>query len=291
MLPLPVGRPRAEADAGAVGAAPPAPVPGGLVAAVRGARRSVWRWRGPTRSSAAARRSPWPRSSAAMADGAETPGAVKRATRLGMGRCQGRYCGPLLAEHLHERLGPAAGRARLLRPATAAQARAAQHHRPGDSMTERTPAVTRPPPSWRPGLEISRVVTGLWQVADMERDRGPLDRDRAAEALRAYAEAGLRHLRHGRSLWQCGGHRRPAAGRSCPPERAADRADQMVPRARRHDAARWCAPASAAASRGWASSASTCCSSIGGCSSTRAISTPCAGWPSCGARAGSPISA
>lgn len=41
----------------------------------------------------------------AMADGAETPGAVKRATRLGMGRCQGRYCGPLLAQHLHERLG------------------------------------------------------------------------------------------------------------------------------------------------------------------------------------------
>lgn len=57
-------------------------------------------------------------------------------------------------------------------------------------MTERTTAV----PDRRelaPGLEISRVVTGLWQVADMERDRGPLDRDRAAEDLRAYAEAGF----------------------------------------------------------------------------------------------------
>ena len=35
------------------------------------------------------------------------------------------------------------------------------------------------------------MVTGLWQVADMERDRGPLDLDRAAEALRAYADAGF----------------------------------------------------------------------------------------------------
>ena len=30
------------------------------------------------------------------------------------------------------------------------------------------------------GLEISRVVTGLWQVADMERDGGPLDPERGA---------------------------------------------------------------------------------------------------------------
>ena len=34
---------------------------------------------------------------AAIADGATDPGAIKRATRLGMGRCQGRYCtGPAL---------------------------------------------------------------------------------------------------------------------------------------------------------------------------------------------------
>ena len=57
-------------------------------------------------------------------------------------------------------------------------------------MTERTP--TRPERrELAPGLIISRVVTGLWQVADMERDRGPLDLDRAAEALRAYADAGF----------------------------------------------------------------------------------------------------
>jgi glycine/D-amino acid oxidase-like deaminating enzyme/bacterioferritin-associated ferredoxin len=41
----------------------------------------------------------------ALADGARDPGALKRATRLGMGRCQGRYCQPvalrLLAEAGH----------------------------------------------------------------------------------------------------------------------------------------------------------------------------------------------
>ena len=42
---------------------------------------------------------------AAMADGAASPAAVKRATRTGMGRCQGRYCGPLLAGLLHQRTG------------------------------------------------------------------------------------------------------------------------------------------------------------------------------------------
>jgi aryl-alcohol dehydrogenase-like predicted oxidoreductase/enamine deaminase RidA (YjgF/YER057c/UK114 family) len=42
-----------------------------------------------------------------------------------------------------------------------------------------------------PGLEISRVVTGLWQVADMERDGRTLDRDRAARAMAEYARAGF----------------------------------------------------------------------------------------------------
>jgi aryl-alcohol dehydrogenase-like predicted oxidoreductase len=41
-----------------------------------------------------------------------------------------------------------------------------------------------------PGLEIARLVTGLWQVADMERD-GPLDLDAAARALADYARAGF----------------------------------------------------------------------------------------------------
>jgi NAD(P)H-nitrite reductase large subunit len=41
----------------------------------------------------------------AVADGAGSLGALKRATRAGMGRCQGRYCGPLLAGLVHDRLG------------------------------------------------------------------------------------------------------------------------------------------------------------------------------------------
>jgi aryl-alcohol dehydrogenase-like predicted oxidoreductase/enamine deaminase RidA (YjgF/YER057c/UK114 family) len=41
------------------------------------------------------------------------------------------------------------------------------------------------------GLEISRIVTGLWQVADMERDGSPLDLGRAAAAMTDYAAAGF----------------------------------------------------------------------------------------------------
>ena len=44
--------------------------------------------------------------------------------------------------------------------------------------------------SLAPGLEISRIVTGLWQVADLER-AGPLDPDEAAEALADYVAAGF----------------------------------------------------------------------------------------------------
>jgi aryl-alcohol dehydrogenase-like predicted oxidoreductase/enamine deaminase RidA (YjgF/YER057c/UK114 family) len=42
-----------------------------------------------------------------------------------------------------------------------------------------------------PDLSISRVLTGLWQVADMERDGRALDPDAAASALRPYVDAGL----------------------------------------------------------------------------------------------------
>ncbi|MBM6580769.1 aldo/keto reductase [Microvirga sp. BT689] len=42
-----------------------------------------------------------------------------------------------------------------------------------------------------PGLEISRVVTGLWQVADMERNGRLLDRDAAASAMADYARDGF----------------------------------------------------------------------------------------------------
>ena len=42
-----------------------------------------------------------------------------------------------------------------------------------------------------PGLSISRVVTGLWQIADMERDGRVLDLDAAARAMTPYVEAGF----------------------------------------------------------------------------------------------------
>ena len=42
-----------------------------------------------------------------FAAGSEGIGAVKRATRAGMGRCQGRYCGPILARLAADRQGVA----------------------------------------------------------------------------------------------------------------------------------------------------------------------------------------
>lgn len=42
-----------------------------------------------------------------------------------------------------------------------------------------------------PGLAVSRVVTGLWQVAELERGGAPLDPERGADALAAYVDAGL----------------------------------------------------------------------------------------------------
>jgi aryl-alcohol dehydrogenase-like predicted oxidoreductase/enamine deaminase RidA (YjgF/YER057c/UK114 family) len=42
-----------------------------------------------------------------------------------------------------------------------------------------------------PGLDISRIVTGLWQVADMERGGEPLDQEAAAAAMLQYARAGF----------------------------------------------------------------------------------------------------
>ncbi len=42
-----------------------------------------------------------------------------------------------------------------------------------------------------PGLSISRVLTGLWQIADMERDGGAVDPDEAIRAMEPYVEAGF----------------------------------------------------------------------------------------------------
>jgi len=42
-----------------------------------------------------------------------------------------------------------------------------------------------------PGLEISRALTGLWQVADIERKSGPIDPAQGAGYLQAYVDAGF----------------------------------------------------------------------------------------------------
>ena len=42
-----------------------------------------------------------------------------------------------------------------------------------------------------PGFAISRVLTGLWQIADMERDGRSIDLDRAASQVESYLDAGL----------------------------------------------------------------------------------------------------
>ncbi len=54
------------------------------------------------------------------------------------------------------------------------------------------PAVTRPLRTLlAPGLEIPRIVTGLWQVADMERGGSVLDPTQGAQHLADYAAAGF----------------------------------------------------------------------------------------------------
>ncbi|MEO0655604.1 MAG: aldo/keto reductase, partial [Pseudomonadota bacterium] len=40
-------------------------------------------------------------------------------------------------------------------------------------------------------LEISRVLTGLWQVADIEKDGAVIDPDKGADWLEAYAARGF----------------------------------------------------------------------------------------------------
>jgi len=52
-----------------------------------------------------------------------------------------------------------------------------------------TPTVERR--AIAPGLSISRVLTGLWQMADQERDGRAIDLVRAATAMQPYVDAGL----------------------------------------------------------------------------------------------------
>jgi len=56
-------------------------------------------------------------------------------------------------------------------------------------MTASPAAVPRHPLA--PGLSVARVVTGLWQIADLEREGRALDVGAAADAMGAYVDAGL----------------------------------------------------------------------------------------------------
>ena len=38
-----------------------------------------------------------------------------------------------------------------------------------------------------PGLEVSRIITGLWQIADMEKDGASLDLEQTARGMSPYA--------------------------------------------------------------------------------------------------------
>jgi len=42
-----------------------------------------------------------------------------------------------------------------------------------------------------PGFTISRVLTGLWQIADMERDGCKLDQNAAVKSMEPYIDAGF----------------------------------------------------------------------------------------------------
>ena len=42
-----------------------------------------------------------------------------------------------------------------------------------------------------PGLKISRIITGLWQIADMEKDGKILDLEQTANGMIPYFDAGF----------------------------------------------------------------------------------------------------
>ena len=63
-----------------------------------------------------------------------------------------------------------------------------------------------------PELDIPRIVSGLWQVADMERGGKLLDRGGGFDGHARIRACGLRRVRHGRPLRQRGADRRPVPG-------------------------------------------------------------------------------
>ena len=52
-----------------------------------------------------------------------------------------------------------------------------------------------------PDLSIARVLMGLWQIADMERDGCQLDLAATAGEMEPYVDAGLQQDRSGQREW------------------------------------------------------------------------------------------
>ena len=90
---------------------------------------------------------------------------------------------------------------------------------PDRDDAERTPDVPRI--ELAPGLEVARVLTGLWQIADMEKDGTTVDPERAAQAMERYARAGLTSFdmadHYGSAEAICG-HYRVTRGQEAPIE-------------------------------------------------------------------------
>src|SRR5690606_22189687 len=72
-----------------------------------------------------------------------------------------------------------------------------------------------------PGLSASRVITGLWQIADMERGGTTVDPEVGAKAIERYVEAGLTSFDmadHYGSAEVIAGHYRATRGAAAPVE-------------------------------------------------------------------------
>src|SRR6056297_985378 len=86
---------------------------------------------------------------------------------------------------------------------------------------EATSAPTVPRIRLASGLEISRALTGLWQIADMERHGTTLDVGAGARAMERYVEAGLTTFdmadHYGSAEVVCG-HYRATRGQRAPVE-------------------------------------------------------------------------
>ena len=142
-----------------------------------------------------------------------------------------------------------------------------------------------------PGLSISRVVTGLWQIADMERGGRTLDLDAAARAMQPVH----RGRASPRSTWPTT-TARPSSSPAAPGRtraRAASTCSSSPSGCRRPARSRppTCAPRSSARSSGCACRPSTCCSSTPGTTPTRRGSTRCSTCTICSARGSSATSA